>query len=603
MSLLRSIPRKVTSLLASAVIAFSVGAGLGNPAAAAGSEVQPVIEWTQEFGDNSMGKSVSPTSDGGYITAGEITELDESGYYPTWVSKAYIVKTNALGQVEWEQKAVYGDSETNSASKAVQTRDGGYIVIGSTDIARMSSVFLIKLSPQGKVEWKVAYEGGQHQYGNAVVEASDGGFLATGYASGWAGASGADAYILKTDAQGHKTWLKTYHFDESQSLSDIIPAEDGGYVAVGSVNVDPYFSGPGDYSVALKINDQGEKVWTKYYKNGDQSRATSVIASGDDGYIIAERLNDVAQNQTRLFKTDLKGEVIWGKTYDFAPIESLNQVVSTGQGYALIGGTYEGAGSARQLKHEVQLVDGNGEAGSKFIFGSDLNGVGHGTYTPDGGFVITGTLGDAEKSKTQLIKIKAKKNNNLTRLAFERSEEQVKAGETAAVKVIGQYGDGSTSELTNGVAYTSQDPSIATVNAEGKITGVKAGATSITAAYEGHEAVLALTVTAAEGPVIGTGEFYLESDEYSLSAGTMIDTAAYFKDTEGKVHNVTQDCEFKSENPEIAEFDAEGNIIGHRAGTTRITATYNGKSYTAAVQVVRAFVPAQDHPANEQLAD
>ncbi|WP_433945653.1 hypothetical protein [Paenibacillus sp. SN-8-1] len=501
--------RKITSLLACAIIIFGLGSEKSYAASEVHSDTQPIMEWSQKYGENSTAKSVSPTSDGGYVMAGEITEIDYSTPYPDSIKKAYIVKTDAAGKLEWEQKVTYAnhESESSTAYKAVQTRDGGYIVTGSTDIDRQTCVFLIKLSPRGEVEWKNAYEGYYFQSGQAVLETSDGGFVTTGFSAGYA--TGADAYVLKTDAQGRKLWMKYYNFSGDQYFSDIIPARDGGYVAVGNVNIDEYSSGPEDFSVILKLNEQGEKVWEEFYKRADGAmRVDSVIPSGDpdQGYLILQRKWDGKSTTPILTQTDLRGKVIWEKTYDQLSKEtSLGQVVRTEQGYALIGGIYDATESSikRKYQHVILTLDKSGGLIDNLTFGgADSYALGKGIYTNEGGFVLSSVTGYSSQQKATLTRVLEPKT----------------------------------------------EPSV-------------------------------------------SGSFYLDSDEYSISVGTSIDTVAYLKDTDGSLHNVTKVATFYSENPEIAEYDKEGNIIGHRAGITYINAVYKGQTYRASVQVLRAFVP------------
>ncbi|MNR48605.1 hypothetical protein D3C85_1678570 [compost metagenome] len=73
--------------------------------------------------------------------------------------------------------------------------------------------------------------------------------------------------------------------------------------------------------------------------------------------------------------------------------------------------------------------------------------------------------------------------------------------------------------------------------------------------------------------------------------GTSLDTVAFFKDKDNKIHDVTKAATFKSDNPAILDYDQDGNINGIGAGITYITAEYQGKTYRALVQIVRASVP------------
>ncbi len=94
-------------------------------------------EW--EFGGGTNFRSISPTSDGGYIATGAMTlfgntdvlllKLDENGN-ETW--------SNNIGQVLLER-----------GKSALQTQDGGYIVMGLTDSFGDQDTYLVKTNQDG----------------------------------------------------------------------------------------------------------------------------------------------------------------------------------------------------------------------------------------------------------------------------------------------------------------------------------------------------------------------------------------------------------------------------------------------------------------------
>ncbi|EJW17800.1 hypothetical protein M5X00_27200 [Paenibacillus alvei] len=88
------------------------------------------------------------------------------------------------------------------------------------------------------------------------------------------------------------------------------------------------------------------------------------------------------------------------------------------------------------------------------------------------------------------------------------------------------------------------------------------------------------------------GNLRLDSNDYSLSAGSMIDVRVILYDySVHKEIDVTKEATFRSANPDILECDDEGNLIGRKAGFTRIHAAYRGLQATSNVQVLRASVP------------
>ncbi len=136
----------------------------------------------------------------------------------------------------------------------------------------------------------------------------------------------------------------------------------------------------------------------------------------------------------------------------------------------------------------------------------------------------------------------------------------VKVGETLPItyKFIPE---GSTAKLT----FTSKDETTATVDAEGKVTGVKEGTvvievTSDIATVKGECTV---TVTKAAAPATGITVSPLTVEEGKTSK------IKYELQPKGATATVT----FKSRDEKIATVDANGNVKGIKAGTVTIDVT------------------------------
>ena len=68
-------------------------------------------------------------------------------------------------------------------------------------------------------------------------------------------------------------------------------------------------------------------------------------------------------------------------------------------------------------------------------------------------------------------------------------------GSTELFTALGTYSDGSTTDITSKVTWTSSDPNIATISSQGLVTGVATGYATITAALSGvTSSAVSLTV-------------------------------------------------------------------------------------------------------------
>ena len=126
------------------------------------------------------------------------------------------------------------------------------------------------------------------------------------------------------------------------------------------------------------------------------------------------------------------------------------------------------------------------------------------------------------------------------------------------------------------VTWTSGNPGVATVDANGRITARKAGQAHISASYGSVKKTVLLTVTPLPTP-----------QSVQLAGTTSIYVGAITKWT-AKItpSNANQWVSWSSGNPSVATVDKNGNIKGLKAGQSNITATAaNGVKKTALITV------------------
>lgn len=87
---------------------------------------QYIVTINQTFGGPLLDYSYSviSTSDGGYVLAGYTHS------YGAGESDMWLVKTNVLGQCEWDQ--TIGGTNADFGSTIIEAANGGYIIVGGT---------------------------------------------------------------------------------------------------------------------------------------------------------------------------------------------------------------------------------------------------------------------------------------------------------------------------------------------------------------------------------------------------------------------------------------------------------------------------------------
>ena len=182
------------------------------------------VEWTQTYGGSSddYASAVIQTSDGGYILAGD-THSFGAGLRDGW-----LIKTNSSGGVEWTQTyGRYGDYGWDEIRAVINTTDRGFaLVVYTFDYMTFTSDYwLIKTNATGDVEWNQTYD----HFVTDIVQTIDGGFALTG--------GEGDFYLVKTNATGHPEWSWTYgdpYLEEWGRL--LLQTIDGGFTLGGIID-------------------------------------------------------------------------------------------------------------------------------------------------------------------------------------------------------------------------------------------------------------------------------------------------------------------------------------------------------------------------------
>ncbi len=160
-----------------------------------------------------------------------------------------------------------------------------------------------------------------------------------------------------------------------------------------------------------------------------------------------------------------------------------------------------------------------------------------------------------------------------TSLKVSVSKLTLKAGASRTVSAIA-----APANTTDKVVYTSQNPSIATVNDAGKITAKAAGKTKITVKAGSKEKTIAVTVTKK---AVKVKSLKMKKAALTLKKGTQTYVSYKVNPT-----GATTTLKWKSSNKNVAAVDQTGKIVAKKAGKATITVTANGKKATVKVSVV-----------------
>ena len=247
------------------------------------------IQWTRTIGGSSTdyGWSVVQTSDGGYAVAGTTWSYGFSG-----TAEVYVVKLSATGGVLWTRTV--GASGGNEYGTAiVQTSDGGLAVAGHTRSYGQGGydVYVVKLTASGGVQWARAIGGANDEFGYGLVQTYEGGYAIVGHTYSF-GQGNTDVYVVKLDVNGNLQWTRTIGGPNYDYGVAIWQSPDGGYVIGGYTQS----FGQGLYDVYLiKLDSAGNLQWTRTIGGSDSDYGYALVPSVDGGYVLAGHTRSFGQ--------------------------------------------------------------------------------------------------------------------------------------------------------------------------------------------------------------------------------------------------------------------------------------------------------------------
>jgi hypothetical protein len=233
------------------------------------------IVWSQTYGSGA-GRCVFQTSDHNYVACGALN-------INAW--DWYVIKvTQDTGVTLWAH--TYGGSGQEEAYSIRETPDSGLVAAGYTSSIGYGYFdgCLVRMNSNGDSLWGRVYGYGGADAMNSVECIPQGGFMLAGYCS----TPGANVYVVRTDDAGDTLRTRQYGGDYEDYGSQIVPTPDGGWAIAGSSNS----FGAGYDAYLIKINSEGDTLWTRIYGGPNEDRARALCLTLDDGFALAGDTRD-----------------------------------------------------------------------------------------------------------------------------------------------------------------------------------------------------------------------------------------------------------------------------------------------------------------------
>lgn len=333
-------------------------------------------------------RSVSTTSDGGYIVGGcfksanvEIREYALNNYSSTNYYDGVLIKyspVNVPDVKHYNETVIEG--YTGRINSSCKTRDGGYIVAGRFTNESIqfgeytlynsspgdSDGMIIKYNNKDEVEWVNKVGGSYEDSICSVCETIDGGYIAGGYFGSniqlgehllthTSSSSYANGMLIKYSKEGEIEWTRTIEGEKyynSIKILSVSRTNDGGIIVGGSYNGSIQLgeqSLTNSYSsMIIKYSSKGEVEWA----NSAGGSIISVCQTGDDGYIAGGYFSSNIQlgeytltsnglTDGMIIKYSRLGEVEWANSVGGKRYEEITSVCGTPDGGCVVSGDFE----------------------------------------------------------------------------------------------------------------------------------------------------------------------------------------------------------------------------------------------------------------------
>jgi hypothetical protein len=224
-------------------------------------DVDGNVMWskTYDFAESSSPQSVAQTFDDGFILSGRQN------------AKILVLKLDKLGDVLWS-KLLEGGNYVHSIK---QTSDTGYLITGNIidQEPYFVSAFLMKLKPNGNIEWSKSFKGASN-FNDGLDVIEDNGYVMAMW-------SHDSTVLVKTDLSGEILWTKRYlptiYNEPLDPFAKLQKTTEGRIAFLASI-----ISFQGESNVLMELNDVGEVLWA----SAMDMYAVDMLKTDDKGFLV-----------------------------------------------------------------------------------------------------------------------------------------------------------------------------------------------------------------------------------------------------------------------------------------------------------------------------
>jgi hypothetical protein len=300
----------------------------------------PDTLWTRSYaiGDFNAVHEVVQTNNDGFVVAGTCCGT----IFHSVLASSYLLRTDRIGNEVWTRRYYGGSGMPAPCAElydVIETHDGDIVAVGNYSISFVLpepyAYYIVKHQTNGDSLWSRIIAGGGAY---SVQETSDGGFIIAG--------SGVFD-LMKVDSNGDSVWTKHYNF----SLRAAYPLEDG-YIIAGTDEVASNF-------FLAKTGLTGNILWSYSYGGDGDETLYDMQPTPDGGYILAGSTTSSGAGGLDFYivKTDAAGNRIWSHNYGGSSNDEAYKVKTTFDGGYVVAGYTQSFGNGMMNSYVIHTDD------------------------------------------------------------------------------------------------------------------------------------------------------------------------------------------------------------------------------------------------------
>ncbi|MGC8826683.1 MAG: hypothetical protein ACP5TV_06745, partial [Anaerolineae bacterium] len=257
---------------------------LAQPTPIAGPSSQP-ITWEKQFDNNGradLAADVMETSDGDLVVVGV------TGPTPCLIGcnvDGWIIKINAHGDLLWTRQA--GGNGADVLTSVILKGNEYWITGSKYAFPNAHQAWLLEIAPDGRVVWEKTFGGSQDDLGVETIPTPDGNFLMVGSTRSFGVQDSGDVWLVKLDPDGEIIWSKTYDLGAEDGGSSLIAWGADRYILTAkscTANCRDLLT-PQLFATYLVMDANGDILKTQTFNEGPKNKFDKIRPTRDGGAV------------------------------------------------------------------------------------------------------------------------------------------------------------------------------------------------------------------------------------------------------------------------------------------------------------------------------